>query len=35
MGGSLLGIYLTLRIVRGLFLVIHNSCDVRIAFNGV
>jgi len=33
--GSLLGICLILQIVRGLFLAIHYSCDVRIAFNSV
>jgi ubiquinol-cytochrome c reductase cytochrome b subunit len=33
--GSLLGVCLILQIVRGLFLAIHYSCDVRIAFNSV
>ena len=33
--GFLLGICLILQIVRGLFLAIHYSCDIRIAFNSV
>ena len=33
--GFLLGICLILQIVRGLFLAIHYSCDIRIDFNSV
>lgn len=33
--GSLLGICLIVQIIRGLFLAIHYSCDISIAFDRV